>query len=74
MWGATPFFLKADRSNELTLWVEAIYGEGYRFPWGSPLSVWYAPGAGEVEAQLEEFLRSLRGPAASTSSAAPSLV
>ena len=74
MWGATPFFLKADRSNELTLWVEAIYGEGYRFPWGSPLSVWHAPGAGDVEAQLDEFLRSLRGAAASTSSTAPSLV
>ena len=59
MWGATPFFLKADRSNELTRWVEAIYGDGYRFPWGSPLSVWYAPGAGDVDVQLEEFLRSL---------------
>jgi hypothetical protein len=61
MWGATPFFLKADRSNELTRWVEAIYGDGYRFPWGSPLSVWYAPGAGEVDVQLEQFLRSLSG-------------
>ena len=59
MWGATPFFLKADRSNELTRWVEAIYADGYRFPWGSPLSVWYAPGAGEVDVQLEEFLRSV---------------
>jgi hypothetical protein len=74
MWGATPFFLKADRSNELTRWVEAMYGDGYRSPWGSPLSVWYAPGAGDVEVQLEEFLRSLRGAAASTSSTAPSLV
>lgn len=74
MWGATPFFLKADRSNELTLSAEAIYGEGYRFPWGSALSVWHAPGAGDVEVQLEAFLRSLRGAAASTSSTAPSLV
>ena len=70
MWGATPFFLKADRSNELTRWVEAIYGAGYRFPWGSPLSVWYAPGAGEVEVQLEQFLRSLRS-SASASAPAP---
>ncbi|HKO28640.1 MAG TPA: hypothetical protein VJU80_14370, partial [Solirubrobacteraceae bacterium] len=61
MWGATPFFLKTDRSSELTVWAEAIHGPGFRFPWGSPLSVWYALGAGEAEAQLEEFLRSLRG-------------
>jgi hypothetical protein len=61
MWGATPFLLKADRSNELTRWVEAIHGNGYRFPWGSPLSVWYALGAGDVDVQLEEFLRSLSG-------------
>jgi hypothetical protein len=59
MWGATPLFLKADRSNELTRWVEGIYADGYRFPWGSPLSVWYAPDSGDVDAQLEEFLRSL---------------
>ena len=64
MWGATPFFLKADRSNELTRWVDAIYGDGYRFPWGSPLSVWYAPGAGDVDVQLEEFLRSRVGSSA----------
>jgi hypothetical protein len=64
MWGATPFLLKANRSSELTLWVEAIYGNGFRFPWGSPLSVWYSLAAGDVELQLEQFLRSLR--AAST--------
>jgi len=66
VWGATPFLLKANPSNELTRWMKAIYGDGCRFPWGSPLSVWYALGAGDVEVQLEEFLRSLRG-----SSAAP---
>ena len=69
--GATPFFLKADRSNELTRWVEAIYGDGYRFPWGSPLSVWYAPGAGDVEVQLEEFLRALADLPRAHPSAAP---
>jgi hypothetical protein len=61
VWGATPFFLKTDPSNELTHWVEAIHGDGYRFPWGSQLSVWYARDAGDVDVQLEEFLRSLRG-------------
>ena len=70
MWGATPFFLKADRSNELTRWAEAIYEDGYRFPWGSPLSVWYALGCRRRRlVQLEEFLRSLRG--SSTGATAP---
>ncbi len=60
MWGATPFFMKANPSNELTLWMDAMYEDGYRFPWGSPLSVWYALGIGDVEEQLEEFLRSVQ--------------
>ena len=63
MWGATPFFMKANPSNERTVWMEAIYEDGYRFPWGSPLSVWYALGVGDIDLQLEEFLRSLRGSA-----------
>jgi hypothetical protein len=61
LFGATPFLLKSNLSNERTPWMEAIYGEGYRFPWGSPLSVWYAAETGDGETQLEEFLRSLRG-------------